>query len=488
VEAVTPVSRSSLRAALPAIVIALAGAAWASAAFSVADTLTLVVLTAPAFTALVLHRPRTGLFLIMLGLPLAPAFPAHIVSRSVNFALPGLVFGAWLLHGTRQRKDVALDPKPLLLWFGLFFAWTAFTSFFTEFPDRGLGQAGRYAIMAMMLLAFTNLWRESDYRKGLLLYGFALAPIAAFALWQIYTIGVQQIMLDRLLSPKRLSSIYGNPNTLGVIMANGLVILTAYGLSLASVKQTFRRGVLLGITGSIGVLLLAGLIVSFSRSSLVYFGVALFVLMAALPRMRWVAASGAAALGIFLIVFPIPVWVLSALRVGAGTSFRTSLWEAGVQMIQNQPLTGTGAGSGVFEYYRPAYIETAVDRILVHTTGGGAHNVFLTKGAELGWIGLLLTLGLFLLLLLRVPEGLREFRKGDWLRGAAAAGVVGLFIRAFFETGNTLGSGHIDDSMIFFLFAVILLGPVKPSPFLSRGEDDRRVLRSSRSCEATRSG
>ncbi len=70
----------------------------------------------------------------------------------------------------------------------------------------------------------------------------------------------------------------------------------------------------------------------------------------------------------------------------------------------------------------------------------------------------MLTLALFALLIHRVPAGLVRFREGDWLSGAAAAGIVGLTLRAFFETGSTLGGFQLTDSLLFFLFGMILLG------------------------------
>ena len=76
----------------------------------------------------------------------------------------------------------------------------------------------------------------------------------------------------------------------------------------------------------------------------------------------------------------------------------------------------------------------------------------------MGILGLVLTVVLFIMVLGKVPGALRDYRRGDWLAGMAASGIVGLTIRGLFERSSTLGLGNVNDSLIFFLFVLILLG------------------------------
>ena len=126
-------------------------------------------------------------------------------------------------------------------------------------------------------------------------------------------------------------------------------------------------------------------------------------------------------------------------------------------MLKDNPLTGIGTGSGMFELVRPEYLDSVAFRGLLKTSAGGAHNVFLARGAELGVIGLVLVVLLFVVLLMRVPSNLRRFRDGDWVSGAAAAGVLGLIAHGWFESGATVGMGKLNSGLIFFLFAIVLL-------------------------------
>jgi O-antigen ligase len=182
-------------------------------------------------------------------------------------------------------------------------------------------------------------------------------------------------------------------------------------------------------------------------------------------RLRIVFLAGLAGTAALFLFVTIPPWLFAGLRLGSGSSFRFSLWSAGWDMMQDHPILGVGTGSSVFESHRAAYLEPSVNRILHKAIGGGAHNVFLTKGAEMGWVGLLLAVALFVLLAIRLPPAIRAYREGSWIHGVAAAGIFGLFLRSFFETGVTLEGGLLTDSLFFFLLAwVLFLSPEPPRP------------------------
>ena len=211
------------------------------------------------------------------------------------------------------------------------------------------------------------------------------------------------------------------------------------------------------------LVLLAGIAVSLSRSAMLY--VALAVLTLALCRRvpRWILGT-AVPVALSVILFaPLPTWFFYVFRLGAGLSFRESLWGAGWRMMTENPAFGIGPGK-TYEVLRASYIEPSIHRELIYTTGGGAHNVFLNSGATMGWIGLILSVVLFALILSRVPRALKRYRQGDWLQGAGAAAVVGLSVRGLFEAGGTLGLGALNDSLMFFLFALILLIPEPLTP------------------------
>ena len=344
-------------------------------------------------------------------------------------------------------------------WFVGFLVWVSFTSFLSVYPIRGIGVALRYLFLLTTLLAINDLWTYRDLRRVLLIYALLLVPVGFYALWQVYVLGPGHVLYSQVATPQRLTSIYENPNALGVTMGHGLAILVPFALVYAARPLNLRRWLILAVL-ALGILFLAaGLVVSFSRSSYLYFAVVLITLSLCHRRLRNAVASVGVAALLALALLPVPPWAASALRLSSGTSFRGSLWHAGFRILHDHPWTGIGAGYQVFEAYRAPYLGTEAERSLLTTTSGGAHNVFLTNAAQLGWIGLILTLALFAIFWWRVPGALREYRRGDWSRGAAAAAIVGLTVRGMFESGTTLGSGHLPDVLNFFLFGLVLVLP-----------------------------
>jgi O-antigen ligase len=256
-------------------------------------------------------------------------------------------------------------------------------------------------------------------------------------------------------------SFYHNANILGVAMAHGLVLTVPLLLTRTPERWTLGRGFLwFGLLGA-ALILLGALVATFSRASLLYALVALVTLALCHRRLRLILAGVATVGGLSLLVLPLPAWLLFGFRVSSGMSFRASLWRSGWEIMMDNPWTGIGSGLQVFEAYRPAYLDIAAHRGLLVTQAGGAHNVFLTKGAEMGIAGLILVLVLFIILWSRIPGALRDYARGDWLAGAAAAGVLGLSVRALFESYTTLMMAHIEDSLFFFLLGLVLVGRKK---------------------------
>lgn len=270
------------------------------------------------------------------------------------------------------------------------------------------------------------------------------------------TLGLKTIFFGHALGPERLSGVYHNPGPFGIMMCYGLIITASVFLLEVSRPPTLGR--LFGVCGlALCLIGLAGaLLVSFSRASYVYAAAALLTLAWGYRTLRWVLISGIGAALVSLIVLPLPSWVFFGLRVSSGVSFRDVLWRAGWDMMVANPWTGIGSGTGVFEAYRSFFIDTGAARGLAVTQAGAAHNIILTKGAELGVVGFVLLVAWHVMVLSRVPRALRAYRRGDWLAGTAAAGVVGITARGVFENGGTLYSGHLDDALLLCLFTLVL--------------------------------
>jgi O-antigen ligase len=419
----------------------------------------------------VFHRPHLGLWGMILLLPLAPGFPRSLIDRSLDFLLPLLTLGLLYVQSRQRGRPVLALPRELTLWFLAFVAWTAFTSFFSTTPIKGFAQAFRYCFVFIAVACFWNLWDLATLRRGFFVLAMILVFVAGYGVVEFSALGVNEVIHRSTAEAERLSSFYNNANDLGAWMGHGLLILIPFLLLRASRPWTLARGTTNILLVAAAALLLGGALISFSRASYLYLLAGTLLLALCHRRMRWIAISGLGGILVFLLVFPLPPWVAAGLRLGSGTSFRTSLWSAGWHMMLDHPWTGVGTGSGAFSLSRAEYLSPDVFTGLLKIQAGGAHNVFISRGAEMGIPGLLLAVLLFVMLWIRVPRALRAYQRGDWLAGTAAAGVVGLTVRGMFERSHTLGLGNVADSLLFFLFALILLGyrSWESRPGLSRG-------------------
>jgi glycosyltransferase involved in cell wall biosynthesis/O-antigen ligase len=402
----------------------------------------------------VFHRPAFGLAALLLLLPLSPGFDGTL-APVVNNALPVLVLAAWITHRLHDGRPIRGFPGVLDFWFLLFIGWTLIAGCFSRDFTPNAFRAIRYLLLGGLLIVFRDVWTSRQLGRALLVYAAVLVPAGLFGVWQMWQVGFQEFLYGRLWDPRRLSSIYGNANSFGVLMGNGIVLLAACCLAPRAARVS-GIGVRRLVLGFGLVLLFAGLFVSLSRSAYLYVLTAIVVLSLSHRRLRRGLALAAVLVAVALIVLPLPEWLVTGLRLQAGVSYRDALWSFGWTLLRAHPWTGVGAAA--VDGYRRVYMESGIERAILKASSGGAHNVFLTKGAELGWPGVLLTLSLFLLFLRRVPSALASYREGSWLSGAAAASVVGLSVRGLVESGTTLGTGHLDDSLFFFLSGLVLLG------------------------------
>lgn len=410
-----------------------------------------VVVGVAVVLAGILVRPAAVLWAIVLLLPYA----VGELFRVVNYVLPGLLIASWGLRLLGERRSPVGVPRPLLLWLLGYIAWLVFSGFFAAFPDRAVLAVFRYVVLGSVVVVLADTWGRRRVGEALVAYALLMVPVAVVGLITVAHIGVSGILFTNAAEPWRQHAIFSNPNLLGLVMAQGVVILTA--VLMAPVPPAFlggTRGRL--ISGTALLILLCALASSFSRASFVFAFVGTLPLLLIRRKSRQVVLIAAGLIVVFVVVNPFPAWTALLLRTDVGLSFRGDLWKAAWMMMMDHPVTGLGAGTAVFEAMRPYYLGSVTDRLLIRVQAGGAHNVFLQNGAELGIPGMLLVVGLFAVLLRRIPGALKAYLTGEWERGVAAVGVLGFLAHGMFE-GSPIGTGRVSESLVFFLCAVVLL-------------------------------
>jgi O-antigen ligase len=184
---------------------------------------------------------------------------------------------------------------------------------------------------------------------------------------------------------------FPHPNILGSFLSAALVLLCAI-----SIRQSKKRFLILISS----VIVLLGLIVSFSRSA--WLGLAVGIGWFA---WYWIYREGESAekkffwkilfvLGAAGIIFTFilkdvvfPRFDSAVIEKEHSVSERETTWREAILLIRERPFTGVGAGN-----YTAALIQKYPNTPVYVIQP--AHNVFLLVGAELGLIGLILFLGL----------------------------------------------------------------------------------------------
>ena len=179
---------------------------------------------------------------------------------------------------------------------------------------------------------------------------------------------------------RRIKSVYGSPNNVGLYLGRALALLVAVAL----LAQGQRRRWLYGI----GALLVGpALLLSFSKGALLFGVPASLLALGLLAGGRWLwtalAALGAAALAaVPLLRTP---RFTSLFDLQSGTSFfRLNLWRSALDVIRDHPLLGVGPDNFLYAY-RGRYIRPAAwqEPNLSHP-----HNVILDYWSRLGTLGL----------------------------------------------------------------------------------------------------
>ncbi len=239
------------------------------------------------------------------------------------------------------------------------------------------------------------LLREVHWTRELLLQCLAIAVVLAVAF-----AGIGFVEYDRkqlFLNPKvvaadqygnyfRVNSLFFDPNIYGRFLA-----LVMIGVTTGVLWSVRRREVLLG--GAVLLWLLAGLVTSFSQSSIA----ALLLGLAVLAAYRWdvrgtiyVTVALAAIALVLVAVAPASLHLGLTGKGGSAsnaTSGRTKLIEGGLRLFADRPLQGFGPGSFALEYRTHEHVTS-------NSATSASHTIPITVAAEQGIVGLALYVAL----------------------------------------------------------------------------------------------
>lgn len=308
-------------------------------------------------------------------------------------------------------------------------------------------------------LAVTRAWLVGGAVAGLVgalqLLGLNLAPLfgtkAGFSEDSFLVEGV-----------RRVSSLYGHPNNLGLAMgrywpvAAALAHLAFWGA--ASRAEGVRRALPYALATG---LCLGGLLASFSRGA--YLGAAAAALLLGatlLPARLWRSRRVLVPLAALAVLGALGALAVVALDIerfnplGASSGIRLRTWASALAMLRDHPL---GIGLDQFGRLYPQYIDPALAGTNEINTAH-PHNLLLDLALRLGPLGL----AAFAWLVARLFADARRAiaRGGDGLRGAAAGPAIMAGVAA--ATAGALVHGLVDQvyfwadlAFAFWLFVAL---------------------------------
>ena len=365
-----------------------------------------LMLVAAVALALVMRR-RPQLFPVLAIAALPFRVPIAAEGRTVNLLLPlyTVVAAGVLAHllprvlarargGGGARGAYRSGRSPLLLdW--LLLASVALYAVqipYSSDPSKGVQNLLFFYVPFALLYV---LLREAPWtpRLALVCAGLAAGLAILFAGIGFVEYGRKQL----LLNPKvvaansfdnyfRVNSVFFDPSIYGRFLALVMLVITAFVLWARG-----RREVLIG-AGAL-LWLWAGLITSFSQSSIA----ALLLGLAVLAAWRWdvratiYVCAAAAVIALIVVVAAPPSLHLGLTGTGGSannaTSGRAKLVAGGLELFADRPIEGFGSGSFSTEYLRHNEVSAA-------SATSASHTIPITVAAEQGIVGLLLYVAL----------------------------------------------------------------------------------------------
>lgn len=390
-----------------------------------------------------LVHPRFGVLLVVPAVPLGSLRQVSlgVMNVGVTEALVALVLVAWLMR-MAVRREIHVSWPPLTLPLAILLGVLCLSSLGAVSLQHSLKEVVKWVEVLALYVLVAN---EMDERWTKVLVSVFLGTGALAALHGVFQF-LFQVGPEEFVLFGRFMRAYGTfeqPNPYAGYL--GLTLPLAVGLVAAGVVPMGERvnGRWLGWAASCGALMLAALIMSWSRGA--WLGLAAAV---AAMAVAVVARSGrAAVLTTLFVVLSLYVVLAGGLSLmppsivqrftdflpylGVGdvrgieitdANFavleRMAHWQSALDMWTDRPWLGVGIGN-----YEPVYSRYALP--LWPLPLGHAHNYYLNIGAEAGVLGLaayLFVWGTALVIAWRAAR-----RSLDWYWGVAL-GVFGVLV------------------------------------------------------------
>ena len=340
-------------------------------------------------------------------------------------ALPAAAFFAFACCSLLWADDVEAGTN-LLLFFTLPFVTLLATVARAEYPDWAPRALATAAIALASLFAAVGLWQAATHK----LFFYAPNLAASNANTEYF----------------RVTSLFGDPSLYGRHVVLGIGV----ALTLLATRRWHTWPLI-----ALLALMWAGLLFSYSQSSMIALLVMTLALAVATGDRRLRLAVAVLAAGALLAACAyVAVQVADGKSLNSITSDRTERVQDATRVIEKHAIVGVGIGGQPRASRRLAHSDRPSPNFVSHTTP-------LTVFAELGVIGLALYAWLLAgaaLLILRLRG------RDEALAFALGVTLLGLFTHALFY------SGFLEDPLTWLVIAIAAAYSMEPVPRRRRRE------------------
>lgn len=232
---------------------------------------------------------------------------------------------------------------------------------------------------------------------------------------------------------RRVNSVYGHPNNLGLYMDRIWPLaaaLTLWRHDIRDARRVFTYRLFAGISC---LLALGGMLVSFSKGSLLGGFFALVVLVFWLPlatRWRRAALAGLGALVVVGLLAAPFVGIERLNPFGESSSIRLSTWASALAMLRDHPIFGIGLDQ--FGLLYPRYIDPSLAGTNEINTAH-PHNLLLDITLRMGILGLI-AFGWLIVSTYRRLNRLRQVPNQAYLAAGIAAALTGSIVHGLVDS------------------------------------------------------
>jgi len=401
----------------------------------------------------IFNRPWIGILLVLFwsaffASNLDPFFRVIVMVEAMLAITVVATVARFIYEQVKTKQPIALALRALDVIMIAFVVLGAISLLWSEYFSEAFREWRIVLLEPAILYGLIRIQRPSRRELAFLVDTFLF--IGAL----ISVIGIIQYITDTNVvvaegGTRRLTSIYGSPNSVGLMLGRAIPFAVAYivlpltpwrrwwgatsaGLMLLAVALSQSVGaIILGIPAGIAVVLLAWQgrkIVPVLGGLGILGGLALIPLSRVLPRLRQLTDFSSDT-----------------------TVVRINLWRSTGQLLEDYPLTGVGLDQFLYAY-RSRYIlpQAWEDPDLSHP-----HNVLLDYWVRLGILGLLLGVAMQVFFWAQALSVYRTVRHTDPLKFALLIGTMGAMMN--FLAHGIVDMAHFNINLSFVVAMLLAL-------------------------------